>query len=80
MRSTNEGALRGTVGAIHFARHGEPNGVVLKSGEFIHTRPSGMKRLNLGVGMNVIARGKLRATVLGTVLMEAHEVKRTRLE
>jgi hypothetical protein len=79
VRSSRHGALSGKVAAIHFARHGEPNGLVLKSGAFIHTRPSGMKLLNLGVGMKVTAHGKLRATVLGTVLMEAHEVNRTRL-
>jgi hypothetical protein len=42
-------------------------------GEFIHTRPDGMKKL-------VIARGKLRMTFLGIPLIEAHEVNRVSLE
>jgi hypothetical protein len=80
VRSTHDEALRGTVVAVHFAKHGEPNGVVLESGEFIHTRPAGMKLLNLGVGMDVTARGRLRTTALGTLWMEAREVNRTLLE
>jgi hypothetical protein len=70
----------GVVAAIHYAKHGEPNGVVLESGEFIHTRPHGMKKLKLDVGSKVVARGEVRMTVLGTPLIEAHEVNRVTLE
>ena len=35
--------VQGVVAAIHYAKHGEPNGVMLESGEFIHTRPHGMR-------------------------------------
>jgi hypothetical protein len=68
--------IKGVVAAIHYAKHGEPNGVILKSGEFIHTRPHGMKKLKLKVGSKVTASGELRMTVLGTSLIEAHEVNR----
>jgi hypothetical protein len=63
--------IKGVVAAIHYARHGQPNGVVLKSGEFIHLRPSGMEECALRVGSNVIADGDQRTTVLGTCLLEA---------
>jgi hypothetical protein len=37
--------LKGVVGAWHYARHGEPNGVLLETGEFIHLRPHGVQPL-----------------------------------
>jgi len=72
--------ISGVVANIHYAKHGEPNGVILDSGEFIHTRPHGMKKLKLQVGSKVVAHGEVRTTVLGTVLIEAHEVNRVALE
>jgi len=69
-------AVRGVVASVHYAKHGEPNGVMLESGEFIHTRPPGMKKLKLEVGSKVVAHGELRMTVLGTPLLEAHKVNR----
>ena len=33
--------VSGVVATLHYAKHGEPNGVILESGEFIHTRPPG---------------------------------------
>ena len=54
--------------------------MILESGEFIHTRPPGMKKLKLKVGSKVTAHGEIRMTVLGTLLIEAHEVNRTKLD
>jgi len=71
--------ISGVVASIHYAKHGEPNGVILESGEFIHTRPPGMKKLKLEVGSQVVAHGELRMTVLGTALIEAHEVNQVTL-
>jgi hypothetical protein len=65
---------KGVVTSIHYAKHGEPNGVILDSGEFIHTRPHGMKNLRLHVGSKVVAHGERRMTILGTGLIEAREV------
>jgi hypothetical protein len=69
----DEGAvsMRGKVARIHFAKHGEPNGVVLESGEFIHLRPHGMSAIGAEVGSEVSAHGELRMTVLGTRMLEA---------
>jgi len=72
--------LSGIVADLHYARHGEPNGVILESGEFIHIRPAGMKKLKLKIGSKVVVHGESRKTVLGTVLIEAHEVNRVTLE
>ena len=72
--------IRGVVASIHYARHGEPNGVILESGEFIHTRPPAMKELKLKVGSTVVAHGERRMTVLGTPLLEARKVNRLTIE
>jgi len=50
--------ISGVVANIHFAKHGAPNGVLLESGEFIHARPHGMKKLKLEVGSKVVAHGE----------------------
>jgi len=76
----DEHPISGVVATIHYARHGEPNGVILESGEFIHTRPPGMKKLKLEVGSKVVAHGEMRMTVLGTPLIEAREVNRVTIE
>jgi hypothetical protein len=68
--------LKGVVATLHFARHGEPNGVVLETGEFIHLRPHGMALLGLGVGAEVRAVGELRLTALGQPMLEARQVNR----
>jgi hypothetical protein len=72
--------VSGVVASIHYAKHGEPNGVILESGEFVHTRPHGMKKLKLSVGSRVMARGERRMTVLGTALIEADQVNRVDIE
>jgi hypothetical protein len=72
--------ISGVVATIHYAKHGEPNGVILESGEFIHMRPPGMKKLKLDVGSKVVAHGEMWMTVLGTPLIEADEVNRVTLE
>jgi hypothetical protein len=66
--------LKGSVASIHYARHGEPNGVLLASGDFVHLRPHGMEKAGLKVGDKVVARGERRMTVLGTTLLEAREI------
>ena len=71
--------IKGVVAALHYARHGQPNGVVLETGEFIHMRPHGMAQVGLGVGAKVSAVGALRMTVLGTRLLEARQVNRIEL-
>lgn len=55
----------GTVARLNYARHGEPNGVVLGNGYFIHTRPHGMAALQLKPGDAVQADGEARPLVTG---------------
>jgi hypothetical protein len=71
--------IGGIVAALHFARHGQPNGVVLESGEFIHLRPRGMLQAAPVVGAAVTAVGQLRITLLGTRMLEAHQLNGLKL-
>lgn len=50
-------AYRGKVVRFNHARHGAANGVVLDTGDFIHTRPEGLARLKIKVGDTVEADG-----------------------
>jgi len=75
-----DGRIEGVVAALHYARHGEPNGVILESGEFLHLRPHGMERAGLQVGAKVVAEGERRMTVLGTTLLEARRVNRHKID
>lgn len=54
-------SFSGTVARINYARHGEPNGVILDSGDFIHMKPDGFKKLKLQVGDLVEADGDSHA-------------------
>jgi len=69
------GEVSGKVARFNFARHGVPNGFVLDSGDFVHTKPDGFERLGLQVGDEVRAEGPSRplATGGGSVV-EAHTV------
>jgi hypothetical protein len=66
--------IEGVVADLHFARHGQANGVILENGDFIHLRPKGMAQAELRVGSQVKAVGDVRVTLLGNRLLEAHKV------
>ena len=77
--ASKDGA-RGTVVRLNFARHGEANGVVLDSGDFVHTRPDGFAMLGLEIGMHVEADGEARALADGAGrVIEARSVNGVRL-
>jgi hypothetical protein len=58
-------AYRGKVVRFNYARHGQPNGVVLDSGDFIHTKPDGLLKLKLKVGDTVHADGDAHLLATG---------------
>jgi hypothetical protein len=66
--------VSGTVQRLNYARHGEPNGVVLNTGDFIHLKPDGMKRHGLTVGQSVTAAGEARPSATGHRVIEASMV------
>jgi hypothetical protein len=72
--------LEGIVERINFARHGEANGVVLDSGDFVHLKPEGMKQACLTVGRRMEVEGKARPMPLGGRVIEADVVNGVALE
>jgi hypothetical protein len=69
------GSTTGTVVRLNYAKHGEANGVVLDSGDFVHIRPDSFDQLGLKVGDKIKAEGEARALVTGTGrVIEAHTV------
>lgn len=61
----DEAETAGTVVRLNYALHGEPNGVVLDNGDFVHVRPDGMRELGLLPGERVAARGPARSLQFG---------------
>jgi hypothetical protein len=66
--------VEGVVKRINYTRHGEANGVVLESGEFIHLKPEGMKAAGLKVADKVTATGTASLMPLGQQVIEATTV------
>ncbi len=64
-KRSRDAAYSGTVERLNYARHGAANGVVLDSGDFIHTKPDGMSRLKLEVGDRVEADGDAHLLATG---------------
>lgn len=64
--ATDDATVSGRVVRFNYAKHGEPNGVVLDTGDFVHTRPHGMRALGLQIGDAVEAEGRTRPLATGT--------------
>ena len=59
---------------LNYALHGEVNGGILDSGDFLHLRPEGARAVKLKTGMQVEGRGSTRPMVGGHLVIEAEEV------
>jgi hypothetical protein len=76
-RPASGAAYKGVVARLNYARHGAANGVVLDTGDFIHTRPDAMARLGLKVGDFVEADGDAQMLSTGNGwAVEATKVNR----
>lgn len=53
-------SVQGRVERMNFAKHGELNGVVLDTGDFIHLKPHGMKLVQPVIGQLIHAKGPAR--------------------
>lgn len=69
----------GTVSRLNYALHGEANGGILDSGDFLHLKPHGAAAINLEVGMHVAGSGKAKPMVGGHSVIEADEVNGIRI-
>lgn len=67
-------SFAGRVERLNYALHGEVNGGILESGDFLHLKPKGAKALDIKVGMDVTGHGRLRRMDGGHSVIEAKEV------
>lgn len=81
-RKASKGAeFTGVVTRFNYARHGAANGVVLDTGDFIHTKPQGLVGLQLNIGDPVSADGKAKSLAVGTGrVVEAARVNGKRIK
>ena len=61
----DDDSLRGKVARINYAKHGEPNGAVLESGDFVHLKPHGARLVKLAVGETLEVKGEAKPMANG---------------
>ncbi len=66
--------IEGNVVRLNYTRHGEANGVVLDTGDFVHLKPHGMRAAALAIGDHVCAEGSIRPMLTGGRAVEAETV------
>jgi hypothetical protein len=64
----------GSIARLNYALHGEVNGGVLDSGEFLHLKPEGARAVKLKAGMQVEGKGVTKPMVGDCAVIEAEEV------
>ena len=57
--------VKGKVQRLNYALHGEVNGAVLDTGDFVHLKPHGARALSLAVGQTLRASGEMRPLLFG---------------
>ncbi len=67
-------AFDGIAKQLNYAKHGEVNGAILDSGDFIHLKPHGAREIQLKVGQKLKGRGSSRPMAGGGVVVEAEIV------
>ena len=67
--------FRGKVVRFNYAKHGQANGFILDSGDFIHTRPHRFDQLGVQVGHKVTVSGESRPLFTG----QGHAVEAVRV-
>lgn len=70
----------GTVMRLNYALHGEANGGILDTGDFLHLKPHGAAALDIKVGMTVKGTGSAKPMVGGHTVIEAEEVNGVAIE
>ena len=64
----------GKVERLNYALHGEVNGAILETGDFLHVKPHGAAALELVIGMKVKGIGATKPMTGGHQVIEAEEV------
>jgi hypothetical protein len=74
------GKFSGRVERLNYALHGEVNGGILESGDFLHLKPEGARAVGLKPGLSVKGNGKTKPMVGGHLVIEADEVNGISIE
>jgi hypothetical protein len=72
--------FEGKVERLNYARHGEVNGGILDSGDFLHLKPHGARAVKLAPGLAVKGTGMTKPMVGGYRVIEAGTVNGIRIE
>ncbi len=80
LNNPGDGHFSGRVERLNYALHGEVNGAILNSGDFLHLKPHGAVAVGLTVGMNVEGTGPTKPMIGGHRVIEADKVNGIRLE
>ena len=64
----------GRIERVNYALHGEINGGILDSGDFLHLKPAGARAVSLKAGMQVKGLGTTKPMVGGHSVIEAEEL------
>ena len=75
-----DGFIKGKVISLNYALHGEVNGAIIDSGDFVHVKPEGADAIKLKLGQEISVEGKSRPTSLPHLIIEAHRVNGTDLD
>ncbi len=70
----------GTVEQLNYALHGEVNGGILNTGDFLHLKPKGAIAVGLEVGMKVKGHGNRKPMVGSKSVIEATDVNGIKIE
>ena len=70
----------GQIERLNYALHGEVNGAILNTGDFLHLKPHGAAALELKIGMQVHGTGSTKPMVGGHQVIEAEEVNGISME
>lgn len=70
----------GRVERSNYALHGEVNGGILESGDFLHLKPEGAQVASLKGGMTLEGKGEMKPMFGGHFVIEAEEVNGHHLE
>ncbi len=64
------GKIEGVVKYLNYARHGEVNGAVLESGDFVHLGPDGAKLVKPAIGQKLSVEGAAATMADGHLVIE----------
>lgn len=75
-----DGLFTGKVKHLNYALHGEVNGAILTSGDFLHLRPKGALAIGLQPGLKVSGHGKRKPMLGGKAVIEVSDVNGITIE